>query len=180
MKAIELKERSNYFIKEGNESKQVTFVGMCGNSYRFFWMENGLEVYFQCDVDFIEKHIQAKQTVFVNWEIAHENTDLSDYMEASGVEDILQWFEGDPDQLRINGETVSFIDIPASPNIEVVVYLDGSYSVDENEIVKRLTEFYSGKCVSIESTSDNMKSMQNGICYRGGKGYTYSLYQFPN
>lgn len=124
------------------------------------------------------------KATIINWEIAHENAELSDYMEASGVDDILQWFEGDPDELRINGETVLFIDIPVSKTHTVVVYLDGSYSVDENEIVKHLTDFYSDDFKfyfnALECLSSIMKAMTDGICYRGGKGYTYSLYSFAN
>jgi hypothetical protein len=123
-------------------------------------------------------------TTIINWEIAHENTELADYMEASGVDDILQWFEGDPDQLRIGGETVLFIDIPVSKYHTIVVYLDGSYSVDESEIVKRLTDFYSDdfkdRFNALECLSSIMKAMTDGICYRGGKGYVYSLYSFAN
>ncbi len=187
MKATNLVTRNIYVLdNNGKENNvEITFVGMCGSSYRFFWIENGLEQSFQCDTDFVEKHIsENKKVTIINWEIAHENTELSDYMEASGVEDILEWFEGDPDQLRIGGETVLFIDIPVSKTHTVVVYLDGSYSVDENEIVKRLTDFYSDDYKSLfnplECLSSIMKSMIDGICYRGGKGYSYSLYSFAN
>lgn len=187
MKAQDLKERNIYLLdNNGKESNvEITFTGMCGNSYRFFWIENGLEQYFQCDTDFVEKHIsENKKVTIVNWEIAHENAELADYMEASGVEDILDWFQGDPDQLRINGETVLFIDIPVSKTHTIVVYLDGSYCVDEKEIVKHLTDFYSDDYKSyfnpLECLSSIMRSMTDGICYRGGKGYTYSLYSFAN
>lgn len=124
------------------------------------------------------------KTTIINWEIAHENTELADYMEASGIEDILEFFEGDPDQLRIGSETVLFIYILVSKTHTVVVYLDGSYSVDENEIIRRLTDFYSDDFKfhfnALECLSSIMKAMTDGICYRGGKGYTYSLYSFAN
>lgn len=187
MQAIELVKRNTYLLdNNGKESNvEITFTGMCGNSYRFFWIENGLEQYFQCDTEFVEKHIsENKKVSILNWEIAHENTELSDYMEASGVEDILDWFQGDPDQLRIKGETVLFVDIPVSKTHTIVVYLDGSYSVDEKLIEQKLTEFYSDNYKAyfnlLECLSNTMTSMTDGICYRGGEGYTYSLYSFAN
>lgn len=59
MKTTELKSRNIYMLDNNGKEKnvEVTFTGMCGDSYRFFWLENGLEVYFQSDAEFIEKHI---------------------------------------------------------------------------------------------------------------------------
>lgn len=64
MKTQELKSRNIYLLdNNGKESNvEVTFTGMCGNSYRFFWIENGLEQYFQCDAQFVEKHISEMPT----------------------------------------------------------------------------------------------------------------------
>lgn len=121
------------------------------------------------------------KTVFISWENAYENDLVRDTMEVCETDDILTFFEGDPDLLRIDGETVLFMDIKNYENTDrTVIYLDGSYSVDESEIVKRLTEFYNNECNRIESTQANMDNMQNGIAYRGGKGYTYALYKFKN
>lgn len=61
MKTTELVKRNIYLLdNNGKENNvEVTFVGMCGNAYRLFWIENGLEVYFQCDAEFVEKHISV-------------------------------------------------------------------------------------------------------------------------
>lgn len=129
------------------------------------------------------------KTTIINWESAHENDLVLDTLAACETDDVLTWFEGDPDELRIQGETVLFIDIENPEHTQrTVIYLDGSYQVDEKEIVKRLTEFYSvdedGADTfdlyydRIESTNENMKNLTNGIAYRGGSGYTYSLYTF--
>ena len=131
------------------------------------------------------------KTAIINWENAHENDLVRETMEICEIDDVLIWFEGDPDELRINGETVLFIDIQNPEHThQTVIYLDGSYQVCEAEIVKRLSEFYSKDVCgadafdlfynSIESTNENMKNLKNGIAYRGGKGYTYSLYTFKN
>lgn len=131
------------------------------------------------------------KTTIINWEIAHENDLVRETMKICEIDDVLAWFEGDPDELRIDGHTVLFIDIQNPENTEqTIIYLDGSYEVNEDEIIKRLTEFYSVDengadsfelyYNRIESTNENMRNLKNGIAYRGGKGYTYSLYTFIN
>ncbi len=131
------------------------------------------------------------KTTIINWENAHENDLVRETMEICEIDDVLAWFEGDPDELRINGETVLFIDIQNPEHTrQTVIFLDGSYQVDETEIIKRLTEFYSVDengadsfdlyYNGIESTNENMENLKNGIAYRGGEGYTYSLYSFAN
>ena len=131
------------------------------------------------------------KTTIINWENAHENDLVRETMEICEIDDVLTWFEGDPDELRIGGETILFIDIQNPEHTrQTVIYLDGSYEVDETKIIKRLTEFYSvdenGTDTfdlyynRIESTNENMKNLKNGIAYRGGKGYTYTLYTFKN
>lgn len=129
------------------------------------------------------------KTTIVNWENAYENDLVYDTLQACETDDVLSFFEGDPDQLRINGETVLFIDIKNLEHTkQTVIYLDPSYTVDETEIIKRLSEFYAtdengandfmAYYDRIESTNENMKNLSNGIACRGGKGYTYTLYTF--
>ena len=131
------------------------------------------------------------KTSIINWENACENDLVRETMEICEIDDVLAWFEGDPDELRINGETVLFIDIQNPEHtLQTVIYLDGSYQVDETEIIKRLTEFYSTDdngadtfdlyFNKIESTNENMENLKNGIAYRGGKGYVYTLFEFNN
>lgn len=133
------------------------------------------------------------KTAIINWENAYENDLVRETLEACEIDDMLAWlFEGDPDELRINGETVLFINIQNPEHTrQTVIYLDGSYTVAECEIVKRLMRFYSADATGnnnlfdlyynrIESTNENMKNLKNGIAYRGGKGYTYSLYEYKN
>jgi hypothetical protein len=132
------------------------------------------------------------KTTIINWENAHENDLVRATMDAFEIDDVLALFEGDPDELRINGETVLFIEIQNPEHTrQTVIYLDSDYCVPECDIVKWLMRFYSKGVISrtsifdryikrIESTNENMKNLKNGIAYRGGKGYTYSLYTFKN
>ena len=65
------------------------------------------------------------------------------------TDDILVFFECDPDRL----------------------YIDGSYLVDESKIVTALTKFYNNECTPVENTKEA------DIWCRGGIGYYYSLYK---
>lgn len=107
------------------------------------------------------------KTAIINWENAYENDLARETMEICEIDDVLAWFEGDPDQLRINGKTVLFIDIQNPEHTRQTVIYNGVDSFD----------LYYNR---IESTNENMKNLKNGIAYRGGKGYTYSLYTFKN
>jgi hypothetical protein len=127
------------------------------------------------------------ETAIINWEDAYENELARETMEACETDDVLDFFEGDPDQLRIDGETVLFIDIQNFEKTkQTVIYLNCDYLVNESEIVKRLTAFYSvdhifdKHYIGIESTMENMKNLKNGTAYRGGMGYTYALYIYKN
>lgn len=67
MKTQDLVTRNIYLLDNNGKEKnvEVTFVGMCGNSYRFFWIENGLEIYFQCDAEFVEKSISKMSALSI-------------------------------------------------------------------------------------------------------------------
>lgn len=102
----------------------------------------------------------------ISWEIAHENEAVREEMNRCETDDILDFFESDPDRLYVDGECVLFTQIG-----EVVIYLDGSYLVDESKIVTALTKFYNNECASVE------KENEADIWYRGGMGYNYSLFE---
>lgn len=119
------------------------------------------------------------KTEFVNWEIAHENDFVREAMEICNTENILDFFETDTEILYVDGTPVLFVEFENEER-RVIVFLDGSYNVDENEIIKRLEQFYneSESFSSIDSTRENMDNLKNGVAYRGGKGYIYSLSEY--
>lgn len=112
------------------------------------------------------------KTTIISWENAHENDLVYDTMKAYETDDILSFFEGDPDRLYIDGECILFIDIKNYLNKnQTVIFLDGSYSVSEDKIQSALTKFYNNECISVEI------EQEADIWYRGGMGYSYSLYK---
>lgn len=81
MKTTDLKNRNNYLMNDNGQmvNVEVTYTGMCGNSYRFFYLENGIEVGFQCNASFVEKCICEMPTLKVRdtkkyTRINYENT----------------------------------------------------------------------------------------------------------
>lgn len=111
--------------------------------------------------------------IIVNWEIAHENDLVREEMDLCGTDNILDFFEGDPDILKIDGKNILFTEIAG-----VIVYIDPEFFFDEKMIENKLSSFFNGEAKPIEGISGNMDTMQNGICFRGGSGYVYSLLIF--
>lgn len=130
------------------------------------------------------------QTTIIGSGRATENDLVRETMEWMEIDDVMLMFEGDPDQLRIEGNTVYFIDLEDKKSgIRTVVYTDYS-DIDAKIIEQMLAEFYAedenGKDIfdqyyeEIESTRGNMNGLWNGIAYRGGSGYCYGLHQYKN
>ena len=129
------------------------------------------------------------KTTIISYENApYENDLVRQTMEWMEIDDVLDMFQGDPDQLRIEGETVFFIDIEdKEKGIRSVVFVNPSYK-DEDIIIKMLSEFYAededGEDIfshyyeAIDNSWVNMKGLWNGIAYRGGEGYSYGLHQY--
>lgn len=114
-----------------------------------------------------------KTIEIISWENVNENQHIVDLMEDFDVEDILSFFESDPDILTINGNNILFIDfLDKSTNTYIVVYVDASYKVEENKITDALLDFYNDKFYHCDSIEDKKTSIQ----YRGGKGYFYRFF----
>ena len=119
------------------------------------------------------------ETIILNWETATENCDVSDFLNNQlKTDDILTLFEGDPDILHLQGEKVLFVDFIHNQT-RFVIYLDGSYKVNESDIIEYLKRFYSD---DLESNFEHFETDWDGftddmIAYRGGKGYFYTIWK---
>ena len=84
--------------------------------------------------------------------------------------DCLSYFEGDPDYLKIDGESCYFIELSG-----IVYYYP---FCDDKKALKALRRFYEGKLNRIEpNTWEKWETIKNGLAYRGGSGYLYTLYK---
>lgn len=105
------------------------------------------------------------------YEVCKENewTD-SDYEDF----DALSMFEGDPDIIRINGQTGYFIHVKET---DTVYY----YYEEYGEHIDRILIDFFEKRLHFDHCPENVQSWEwfenhNGIAYRGGYGYVYNIY----
>lgn len=107
--------------------------------------------------------------------------DVHDY------DDLYKWFEGDPDMLKLPGtiyddDVVVTFDNFEYKNTQYVVYEDVVYEGDDSRIEPILTDFFSedwkDKFEKLESNWNNF--YPGTIAYRGGSGYTYTIWKIKN
>lgn len=139
------------------------------------------------------------KTTIISYERAVENDLAREVLEGMGVDfdsDDTEEngpfivFDGDPDQLRIEGETVQFTDLEdKDKGVRTVLYSNHA-GCDEDIVVKMLQEFYEededGRATlrkyyeDLESTNENMRNLETGIAYRGGAGYIFALHTYKD
>ena len=132
------------------------------------------------------------KTTIISYDQALENDLARQTMECMGLDNDSSslLFDGDPDQLRIEGETVQFTDLEdKDKGVRTVLYSNHA-GCDEDIVVKMLQEFYEededGRGThrkyydDLESTNENMRNIETGIAYRGGAGYIFALYNYKD
>lgn len=132
------------------------------------------------------------QTTIISYDMALENNLARQTMEWMGLGDDSSslLFDGDPDQLRIEGETVLFTDLEDNDSGVRTVLYSNHAGCDEDIVVKMLQEFYEededGRATlrkyydDLESTNENMRNLETGIAYRGGAGYIFALHTYKD
>lgn len=123
------------------------------------------------------------KTTILNWENATENIVLSDWMQENEIKDVLHLFEGDPDIMNINGYKLLFIDLELNKEERIVIYLDAEYKATNEEIENRLLLFYQDNFQEYfekpeYNTWETFYQQKDIIAYRGGKGYSYTLWNY--
>lgn len=134
--------------------------------------------------------INVLEDSFELWQYCKENnfTDCKDYEEFYNNGGDLSFFEGDPDIIKLDGETGYF----CLCGNKVFYYFDDCMTHKAEELLKA---FYSGLncqgvtlggesyiCGSLPEDFENCQSWKDfekistGIAFRGGAGYIYSLY----
>lgn len=116
------------------------------------------------------------------WEIEFY-PELWDFMELKDdeyyEEDYLTLFEGDPDMLKIDDYITYFMDLTVNDTKYIITNSD---EPDDFEILKKF--FSDDFKESFETTEPNnwesWEQLNNGIAYRGGKGYVYTIWKLNN
>lgn len=93
--------------------------------------------------------------------------------------DALAVFEGNPDMLKVDGETGYFLDVEEDGQRTVYYWLD-DYSGKGEEILRA---FYTNRLEAFDSSEaiqnwEAWDSITDGVVYRGGMGYVYAIYEY--
>lgn len=116
-------------------------------------------------------------------EAAHR-VELFAFMEENGFCDVYDLFQSDPDILRIAGSEVSFTEVDINENTAFIIYSDSEYQAAESEIKSMLQRFYAGNFRDyfrqLDSSWTVFRNLVNGIAYRGGQGYHYTIWEYKD
>jgi len=100
----------------------------------------------------------------------HNNVDAIEYLDDEGYYEL----SPDPDILSINGERYAFEEF----NGNVIIQADEVTPL----MISRLSEFFEGKNPINYRTTDRTWSrwdeLDDGVAYRGGKGYSYTIWEY--
>jgi hypothetical protein len=113
-------------------------------------------------------------------EAAHSG-ELFAFMEGNGFCDVYDLFQSDPDILRIKNSEVSFTEVDINENTAFIIYSDSEYRASESEIKGMLQLFFADNFrdyfTNLDSSWTVFRSLANGIAYRGGQGYHYTIWE---
>jgi len=114
-------------------------------------------------------------------EEAANNVYLYAFMEENGFCDVYDFFQSDPNILRIKNSEVSFMEVDIDKNTVFVIYTDSECQAAESEIKGILQRFYAdnfqGFFTQLDSSWTVFRNLANGIAYRGGQGYHYAIWE---
>lgn len=106
--------------------------------------------------------------------------DISEEIDEFGEFDELSIFEGDPDYIKVFGEVgqgeIPFIEVTVN---DTTIYILSSILVEHYDCFDKaveILEWYIGGAENSKEIDNNWNTVKEGIAYRGGSGYTYSLY----
>jgi len=129
------------------------------------------------------------KTIILSWENAYENNYIRKFMEENDIDDVLSLFEGDPDMIRVNNSKICYVTFE-NEDETIIVYADFSYLLEDKDIPKlqKMLETFvedwailHDNYVKIDNqTWEAFDELENGIAYRGGSGYSYTIWKYLN
>jgi len=109
---------------------------------------------------------------------------MTDEQEEQIMTDIWEANSGDPDYLICGGEKVAFFDYDFDNVKYIIMIADGDQIEDRDKVEKMLKDFYLDNYTEYYvndpkvRTWDDFHALENGIAYRGGCGYAYTLHTY--
>lgn len=165
-----------FFYLEGEESSfGINPLYVCyKNSYYLAQKD------IKLSVDSILNNIKIyRDLAILNMEEASHHIGLFNYMQEHNISDIAEFFDTEPDKIRLNGIDIPFVQID-DRNHRYVIYIDMDNTEDKNLLHLIITRFYSDNFLSFFDKEHSLWSnyQEKCIAYRDGKGNTYAIWQY--
>ncbi|GEM_PF-2215566 len=173
-----LNKELKFFYLEGEESAFgiLPLYACYKNSYYMAQKDKNLPP------DSILSYIKDRRTLeILSMDDAAHHIGLFSYMQEHDISDIIDFFESEPDRIRLNDSDISFIQVDdRQERYRYIIYIDSENVEDKNLLHLILTRFYSDNFLSF---FDKKYSVWNDytekcIAYRDGKGDTYTIWQY--
>lgn len=123
--------------------------------------------------------VEPANVVVLNHDSARDYPELSFYFEELGIEPSELFSNIDPDRAYVGGILILFSDIQIG-NTTYVIFDSSSEEDAPQKLEKMLYRFFAFPLKNhfepLPSSWDNLGN--DCIAYRGGQGYTYSLYKY--
>lgn len=131
-------------------------------------------------LDSILSYIKDVRNVeILSMDDAGHHTGLFNYMQEHGISDIADFFNTEPDKIRLNDTDISFVQVDDKKD-RYIIYIDTGNRVDKNLLQLLLERFYRDNYLSFFDRKHSLWSEYTDKCiaYRDGKGSTYTIWQY--
>lgn len=130
-----------------------------------------------------EKSNNMKTRHIYSIEEAAHSGELFSFMEENGFCDVYDFFQSDPDILRIMGSEISFTEVDIDEKTSFVIFTESKITYD-SEIKEMLSLFYTDNFQDFFTNRVSswalFRSLVSGIAYRGGRGYCYTIWEYKD
>ncbi|HML65301.1 MAG TPA: hypothetical protein PKC55_10765 [Dysgonomonas sp.] len=120
-----------------------------------------------------------RNLVILNLEDAGHDIGLFNYMQDHGISDITDFFDTEPDKIRLDDTDIFFVQVDDKRD-RYIIYTNKENALDKNMLQLLLERFYCDNYLSFfekkYSVWDEYK--EKCIAYRDGKGYGYTIWQY--
>lgn len=131
-------------------------------------------------LDSIVSYIKTRRNLTIlNIEEASHHIGLFNYMQEHGISDITDFFDTEPDKVRLDETDINFVQVD-DRNERYIIYLDSDSIIDKNLLQLLLKRFYSDNFLSFFDKQYSLWSDYQDKCiaYRDGKGSTYTIWKY--
>lgn len=171
-----LSKELKFFYLEGEESAFGILPLYISYKQKYYLAQKDLKL----SIDSILSYIKTcKNLTILSLEEAGHNIGLFNYMQEHDISDITEFFDTEPDKIRLNGTDISFVQIDDKKD-RYIISADTENTANKNLLKLLLERFYSDNFLSF---FDKKYSVWNDykekcIAYRDGKGSTYTIWQY--